>query len=583
MALSLGAGAAAELDSRLSARWRSVDRWRTGTVVCVAALLLYLVVVPLVFLVYGSLFTGLPGQGGTLSLQKYAEVLSAPRSYRIIAVSFAYAFGSTIVGFVIGTTAVWLVQRTDIPGKRFFTFLTLFPLLMPPVLTTVAWVLLLDPNMGLLNRLLQGLGVSRAIFDVNTLLGMIWVRGIMDLPLVFLWLWPALVAMDPGLEEAAAMCRAAPITVIRTISLPLVLPSLASVFLITFVLAIEDLTVPIVIGLPAHVNVFATEIYLAYARVPTDVHAASVYAVILLVITMALMMVYRRLTYRTERYAVVRGRGYRPSLTHLGRLRWPLVGLLSVVLLITVGLPVFVLLWTSVSQYLQAPSMAGIKHLTLAWYGRVWQDPMALRGFVNTTILGVGTALVVMALAVVVGWIVIRSRASFRALLDFLAFMPIAIPGLVVGLSLMWLYLTLPGPVYGTLWILGIAFVTRFIPYGVRLAYAGFSQLHAELEEAAYVSGSSWAKTLRTVSLPLLAPTLTVGGIYTILLAFRELAASVLLVSFGNEPYSVVAYQLWEAGETGKTAAYGIVAIVVMTVLVLGVQRATRGRGYSLE
>jgi iron(III) transport system permease protein len=551
-------------------------------VVGVAALLVYLVVVPLFFLVYGSLFTGLPGQAGALSLGTYAEVLSSSRTYRIIATSFAYAFGSTLVGFVIGTTVVWLVQRTDVPGKGLFTFLTLFPLLSPPVLTTVAWVLLLDQNIGLLNGILRGLGVPWAVFDANTLLGMIWVRGIMDVPLVFLWLWPALVAMDPGLEEAAAMCRAAPITVIRTISLPLVLPSLASVFLITFVLAIEDLTVPVVIGLPAHVNVLATEIYLAYARVPTDVHAASVYAVVLLVITMALMVVYRRLTYRTERYTVVRGRGYRPSLAPLGRSRLPVAGLLALLLLVTVGLPVFVLLWTSLSRYLQVPSVAGLRRLALDWYGTVLRDPMALRGFWNTTVLGVGTALVVMPLAVVVAWIVIRSRASFRASLDFLAFMPIAIPGLVVGLSLMWLYLTLPVPVYGTLWILGIAFVTRFIPYGVRLAYAGFSQLHAELEEAAYMSGSTWAKALRTISLPLLAPTLTVGGIYTILLAFRELGASLLLVSFGNEPYSVVAYQLWDAGETGKTAAYGIAAIVVMTALVLGVQRAT-GRGRWLE
>ncbi len=404
----------------------------------------------------------------------------------------------------------------------------------------------------------------------------------MDMPLVFLWLWPALAAMDPGLEEAAAMARAAPARVIRTISLPLVLPSLASVFLIAFVLAIEDLTVPVVIGLPARVNVFATEIYLAYARVPTDVHAASVDAVLLLAITVALVLVYRRLTRRTERYSVVRGRGYRPTPARLGRARWPLAGLLALVLLVTVGLPLFVLLWTSLTRYLQVPSAAGLRQLSLDWYATLVHDPMALRGFWNTTLLGVGTALVVMPLAVVVGWMVIRGRARLAILLDFLAFLPIAVPGLVVGLSLMWLYLTLPLPVYGTLWILGIAFVTRFVPYGVRLAYAGFSQLHPELEEAAYVAGSGWGRTLRTVSLPLLAPTLTAGGIYTILLAFRELGASLLLFSFGNEPYSVVAYQLWDAGEPGKTAAYGVLAIAVMVVLVLGVQRVT-GRGYSPE
>jgi iron(III) transport system permease protein len=228
------------------------------------------------------------------------------------------------------------------------------------------------------------------------------------------------------------------------------------------------------------------------------------------------------------------------------------------------------------------PSWAGLRGLSLQWYQFLVEDSMVVRGFVNTTILGTGTALVVVLVSVVVGWAVVRTRARWPAWLDLLAFLPIAIPGLVVGLSLMWLYLTLPLPVYGTMWILGIAFVTRFIPYGVRLAYAGFSQLHAELEEAAYVAGSGWAKAMWTISLPLLAPTLTVGAIYTILRSFRELGSSLLLASFEHEPYSVVAYHIWTAGEPGKTAAYGMVAIVVMTTLVRGVQRLA-GRRYLIE
>jgi iron(III) transport system permease protein len=278
----------------------------------------------------------------------------------------------------------------------------------------------------------------------------------------------------------------------------------------------------------------------------------------------------------------VRGRGFRPALVPLGAARIPIAVGLGFLLAVLVGLPVFVLAWTSLSPFLQVPSVAGLRTLSLRWYHVLLEDPMALRGLANATVLGLGTAAVVLALAVVMGWIQLRTRVRYRAALDLLAFAPIAIPGLVVGLSLMWLYLTLPLPVYGTLWILGIAFVTRFMPYGVRLAYAGFSQIHAELEEAAAVSGSGWGKTLRTISLPLLAPTLTAGAIYTILRAFRELSASLLLASFGNEPYSVVAYHMWEGGETSKTAAYGMVAIVLMTVVVLVTQRLT-GRRYAGE
>lgn len=558
--------------------WRDRDPWQTGAIIFASVVVVYLVVVPLVFLLYGSIFTGAPGQPGTLSLARYREVLTDLRTYRLMWRSVLYATGATCVAFTFGAVAVWLVQRTDLPAKGVFTFFTLFPLFMPPVLSSISWVLLLDPNIGLVNRLATRLLGLPPMFNVNGMPGMIWVGGMLDVPLVFLWLWPALVSMDPTLEEAAKMCHASAFRVIRTVTLPLVLPALAAVFLINFVLAIEDVTVPIVIGLPAGINVFASEIYLAETRVPTDMHTASVYAVVLLVITLSLTLGYRRLTAHTERYVTVRGRGFRPSTIPLGRARLPVTVLFALVLVGTVGLPVFILAWTSLSPFLQVPSIAGLRTLSVRWYAVLLQDPMAIRGVVNTAILGVTTALLVLALAVIIGWIQIRSRARFRQVLDILAFVPIAIPGLVVGLSLMWLYLTVPIPVYGTLWILGIAFVTRFMPYGVRLAYAGFTQIHAELEEAAYVSGSGWLKTLRTVTLPLLAPTLTAGLIYTVLRAFRELSASLTLSSFGNEPFSVVAYHMWDGGETSKTAAYGVVAIVMMTVIIVVTQRLTGRR-----
>lgn len=560
-----------------------VDIWRAAAISLSGALLIYLVAVPLLFLIYGSFSTGMPGRPGIFSVGKYAEVLTDSRSYRLMWCSFVYAAGSSLISFVIGASIGWLIQRTDLPAKGLFTFLALFPLFMPTVLISVGWILLLDANVGLINRILQSIfGLAGAPFDVFSLTGIIWVRGVIDVPLVFLWLWPAFVAMDPSLEEAAAMSRAGPAAVVRTITLPLILPALAATFLISFVASIEDVTVPIFIGLPAGINVFASEIYLATTRVPSDIHAASVYAVMLLGITMALTVIYRRLTYHTERYVIIRGRGYRPSLARLGRARFPLTVCLSSVLAVVVGMPIFVLLWTSFSRYLQVPSLAGLRNLSWIWYETLLVDPMVLRGFVNSAVLGVSTGIVVMLLAMIVGWVVIRSRSRFGDILDFLAFMPIAIPGLVTGLSLMWLYLALPLRIYGTLWILIIAYITRFIPYGVRLAYSGFTQLHPELEEAAYLSGSGWGKCLRTISIPLLAPTLAAGMIYVFLRAFRELPASLLLTSFGIEPYSVVAYHIWTAGESAKTAAYGMVAIVFMTAVVLAVQHLI-GKRYFLQ
>ncbi len=560
-------------------RRKGRDLWRDGAMVLSVVALLYLCALPLLFLLFGSTNTGSPGQVGTFSLDKFAEVLSAGRTYRLIGVSVVYAAGAALISFSLGGLLTWLVQRTDLPGKGVFTFIVLFPLFMPAVLISISWILLLDENIGLINRVLQNsLGLADAPFNVHTLFGMIWVRGLMDVPLVFLWLWPAFSAMDPSLEEAAAMSRAGRFQTIRTITLPLMLPALLATFLISFVLTLEDVTVPIFIGLTAGINVFASEIYLATSRAPTDVNGASVYAVLLLAITLVLTIIYRRLTYQTEQFVIIRGRGYRPQPVPLGRARIPMTIFVAFSLLVIVGLPLFVLAWTSLSRFLQVPSMNGLRNLSFRWYQILAVDPEALRGFINSALLGVISSAIVMALAVIVGWIVIRSRSRVREGLDFLAFLPISVPGLVIGLSLMWLYLSLPLPIYGTFWILVIAYVTRFIPYGVRLTYAGFAQLHKELEEAAYVAGSGWGKTLTTISLPLLAPTLTVGMIYIFLRAFRELPASLLLASFGNEPYSVVSYHMWSAGEPGKTAGYGIVALLVVAAIVFTVQKLTRRR-----
>jgi iron(III) transport system permease protein len=559
----------------LSTLWTRSDVVRSTLTLLVALTLVYLVAVPVLVLIFGSVKIGPPGQAGPLTLDSYARILSDPRSYRLMAVSFAYGIFSTILACFVGGAIAWLIRRTDLPGRAVFTFVALLPLFMPTVLTTIGWVLLLDRNVGLINGMLQPLlGVRSGPFDVYTFAGMVWVRAVLDIPLVILWLWPALSAMDPSLEEAGATSGSGSAKVIRTITLPLLRPALLAAFLISFVASLEDVTVPILIGFRARVDVFASEIFLASSRVPRDLQGASAYAVILLAITMSFTLLYRRLTFQSERFVTIRGRGYRPAVIPLGRWRMPAALGLSAVLAVVVGLPLFMLVWTSFSPFLQVPSLGRLGSLNLDSYAQLLRDPIMLRGIANTVIYGFLSGLAVMTLALVVGWLVIRSRSRFAFGLDFLAFSPIAVPGLAVGLALIILYLTLPDVgIYGTGAILVIAYITRFIPFGVRLSYAGFTQMHPELEEAAAVSGSGWVKSLRTIAAPLLAPTLLVGGIYIFLRVFRELPASLLLTSFNNEPYSVVAFNVWESGRTTVVAAYGVVAILVITLIVAAVQR----------
>ena len=563
-------------------RPRSSDVMRTIVVGATVLLLVYLVIVPLIALLYGSVFTGRPGSDGTLSLDAYAKIFSNPRSYLLMGVSVAYGLGATLISFSLGVGIAWLLQRTDMPGKAVFIFIVLLPLFVPGLLFTIGWILLLDPQIGTVNTFLRStFGFESGPLNLFSIGGMVWVKGIDGVPLVTLWMWPAFAAMDPSLEEAGAISGARPSKVIRTLTLPLMRPALLAAFIIAFVSTLEDLSVPALIGLPDRILVFASGIYIAAARSPTDIHSASAYAAILLAITVGLIALYRRMTLHHERYVVVRGRGYRPTLTHLGSWRRPTAALLGLLLFLVVIAPLLLLIWMSFQPYTRVLSLEAFSSLTAKAYGELFTNPLLMEGLKNSLLLGVSTALIVTALALVIGWIVVRSRARFASVVDQLSFVPIAIPGLVIGLSLIWLYLSikLPFPIYGTLLVILIAYVTRLIPYGVRLAYAGFAQIHPELEEMAAISGSSWTHTLRTISLPLLAPTVLVGMIYVFVRAFGEIPSSLLLFSFGSRTYSVVAFNMWFEGKAQETAAYGVVAVSVMFVIAAVMYRfGERGR-----
>jgi iron(III) transport system permease protein len=561
------------------------DGLRTVVIVGTVVLVFYLVVVPLIFLLFGSVWTGRPGQDGNLSLETYGRIITDPNSYELMGVSVAYGLGATTISFVFGVAVAWLLHRTNIPGKPLFIFIVLLPLFVPGLLFSIGWILLLDPKIGIVNTFLQHtFGFEDGPFHLFSFGGMVWVKGIDGVPLVALWLWPAFTAMDPGLEEAGAAAGARPSRVLRTLTLPLMRPALLAAFVIAFVSTLEDLSVPALIGLPDRILVFASEIWLATARSPTDVHSASAYATVLLGITIALVVLYRRLTLHYERYVVVRGRGYKPSLMQLGRMRIPAAVLLGLFLFVVVILPLLLLLWMSIQPFTRVPSIEALSSLTLKSYGEIFSNPLLFEGLKNSILLGVATAAAVMLLALVIGWIVVRTRSRFAYVIDLISFAPIAIPGLVVGIALVWLYLTLrlPIAIYGTLLVLLIAYVTRLLPFGVRLAYAGFAQISPELEEVAATSGSAWGKSLRTISLPLLAPTVLVGMIYVFVRAFGEIPASLLLFSFGNRTYSVVAFNMWFEGKVQATAAYGVIAVGVMLVVAI-VLYAFGERGRALR
>lgn len=567
----------------MAAAWRrrlalAVPRVDAGLLMMAAVVLVvgYLVLVPLVLLVYSSVTSEPPGKAGSLTLDNFGRALTGPLSGKIVLNTAYYAAGTTLISFSVGAGLAWLVVRTNVPLKGLFFTLGLVPLLIPGILHSIGWIFLLSPKIGLINRaLVDLLGLAQPPFDIYTIPGMIWVESLSLIPLVFLLLYGALQSMDPALEESATMSGSSTFTTLRRVTLPLMMPAVFAALLITCVRSLESFEVPLLLGLPERIYVFTSVIFTAVRRYPSDFGLGGAFAVLLLALTSIGIWIYSRITARGERFSTVTGRGFRPGTINLGRWRFAAAGVFLSYFLVSVGLPVLVFLWASLLPYYQAPSFGALSQLTLQNYVAVLEYPNFYVALRNTLFLAVATPVVVLALTSVIAWIVIKTRLPGRRVLDALAFAPIVFPGLILAVGMIWVYLILPLPVsiYGTIWILLIAQATRFMPYGIRACSSSLIQIHKELEEASTASGASWGQTFRRVTLPLLRPTLLAAGIYIAILAIREFSTPVLLYANESRVLSIVIWELWDDGVTTQLAALAVLMIATLGVLVFLLQR----------
>jgi iron(III) transport system permease protein len=544
---------------------------QTLVVGAVSLLLAYLTVVPLTMLLLGSVSAGSSVLDFQLTLRNFQRVLTDQASLELLANSLLYGAGSAALAFAVGTGVAWAVERTDIPGRSLWYGLALVPIIVPGIVHTIAWLFLLSPEIGWINAPLKAIfGTSLSIYSLP---GMIWVEGLHTAPFAFVLMSAALRAMDPSLEEAAATSRANPWSTFRRVTLPLLLPAVASVLLILFVRALEGFEVPAIIGLPGRIYVYASRIYTSLNQYPPNFGLSAAYASVLLAISVVGLLLHHRATRRTERYTTVTGKGYRPRRLTLGRYRYVAVAALALYGLVAIVLPFLVLIYASLVRVYTVPSLESMSELTLRNYAFIVTDELTRRSFVNSLLLGVLSATVVVAVTSVIAWVTLRTRIPGRGVLDFLAFVPITIPGIVLGISLLWVYFTIPIRIYGTIWILLVAYATRYLPYGIRATTAGLVQLHKELEEAAATAGARWWPTFRRVLLPLLRPTLVGAWVYVFIVSLRELGSSILLVSSENVVLAVRIFDLRDSGNYTSIAALSVILIVMLVVLVALLQR----------
>lgn len=539
-----------------------------------AAITIWLAFVPLAALFYTAFAEDTMFGPGAFTLQNFVHVLTDRHLPELFATSFIFAAGTAAVTLLLGSLVAWVVERTDAPGRGFFHVCALMSFALPGLLTTMAWILIFSPNIGWLNgELKQWFGLEKSPVNIYSMAGMIWTLSSHYFPLVYLLMGPALRVLDTRMEEAAVMAGANSAQMTMRVSLPLLRPAILSTVLLLFIRGIESFEVPRLLGLPSRIFVLTTQIQSETSGSPPQFGLASAHGVMLLLICVLGVYFYRRATRNAEAFATITGKGYQPTLIQLGRWRWPVFAGVLLMFVLTLGLPLFTLVWQSFFRNVTLPSLSALGSMSLASYNTILHYPIFLGAVKNSVVLGAMAATIVVLFTFMMAWVAHRSAKSYGWILDALAFTPIAIPSVIMGASILFAYLIIPIPVYNTIWILLIAYVTMNLPYGMRFLSSGLSQIHKELEEAAQMSGAGLLRTFRRVLLPLLSPVLLAAWLYIFVLAVRELSASIFLSGPGTHVLGTISLTMWEEGGSfGAICALGVVQIIPLTVIVMAMR-----------
>lgn len=527
-------------------------------------------------------------RGGSAGLGNFAAALGDERNVLALRHSLEVALSSTVIATAIGAFLAWLVARTDLPGRRFFRTAFVLPFLIPPFVGAIAWLYILGP-VGYLNRLWMTItGSSEPLFVVYGYAGIVLVLVLHDIPLVYLTVLGGLERMNPELEEAAQISGSGTWRVMRTITLPLMVPVLLAAAVLTFTSDIAEFGIPAVLGFSQGYFVLPVKIYEQIARgfAADSIGLAAALAVVLMSTGALALLVQRWLLRgdRAQRYVVISGKSMQPNRVRLGTARWWLFALCLTLVLATTVMPVAAVALTSLIRSVglsPAPENWSLRHFEAVLTGL----PAATRGIRNSLVLAVSAATIVAVLGALIAYLIVRTRLRGRALLDVSASLPYAIPGTVfaLGVILAWLrpFPSVAFTLYNTLWIILIAYVGRYMIFGVRPTAASLAQVHTSLEEAARVSGAGWLRTFRDIVLPLVLPGIFAAWFLVFIPTLRELTVSILLWSAGNETIGVMVFNLQESGQEGPGAALALVMIGLLVAANYAARWLSRGRvGY---
>ncbi|CUR58415.1 membrane hypothetical protein [metagenome] len=564
----------------LLVRWTLTSRQLLGVVVGLTVT--YLALGPIVIMVaamFQNTEAGLPlSSGATWTFDNLVTVFGSSATWDLLITTLVFALGSLFLGGTIAIVLAWLTERTDIALPRTIFVLIVASAGVPGLINTIAWGALLNPTAGPINDLMRwAFGWT---FDPWSLPGMIFVQGLSLVPLIYLLLAATFRGMNPALEEAAVASGASNLLMMRRVTLPLLTPAIIGAFIYGFVSAVESVDVPLIFGLPGQVRVLSLQVWLSAQSTSglPEYGVACAYALLLVAMSLIPLMIYTRVIRNSSRYATVTGKGFRPRKFTLGAWRWPAFVVVFLFLLVQLLLPILMLLWSSVQFYYSGINQEAIDRISFdAWKNDLTSS--TVHTILLTTLkVGLLAALGTMILTILSSWIVVRSRNRAAGWLDHLLFFPHLLPGIVIALAVLLLYLILPVGVYGTIWILVIAFVMKSTPLASRLTTPGIAQISVTLEEAAAVSGGKMRHVWLRVLVPLLKGVFTNGYLLIFMMCIHTLSLPLLLSSQGTQMLASEIFSRYVTGQTRGVAVLSLIMVAITSVLAIVMRGAGTDR-----
>jgi iron(III) transport system permease protein len=541
----------------------------------VAAVAAVLVLYPVFFLLQAAFDVGDPQvrPPTAYGFDNFDGILQYPQ---ILLNTLTVSVAATAMALVFGFVMAWILTRTNVPGRHVFEQLMAVPYYLTPLLGALAWSLLGAPESGFINQVWRALGGNGHLIDINTAYGIAWVMALFEGSVAFVMIAAVMKSMDPALEEASQVMGASRLRTMLRVTLPLVVPGVLGAAIFVFAEMLGSFAAALVLGTPSRYYVITTAIYQMVQQYPPKIQIAAAMGVSLFAVMFFMLFLYRRIVMAGS-YVTITGKAFRPRVADVGALRYVLLGVCLLYLFAAVGLPLITLLYASLQKIAVAFPDAG--NWTLENF-RVAVTMNAVRSALgNSLLLGFGTATIGVVLMGLLAWLIYRSRLPASGLIEYVVMFPQAVPRLVFAFGLMWAWVVFPIPIYGTLWLLLIAYLTVFLPLGVRTIAGVMLQIDKSLEECAQMCGASWGFRVRTVTIPLLVPGLIAAWLLLFIASVRELGASILLMGPHSKVITPSIVESWFGTSSELTAALALIQTLVVAVAMIVLVAVTRRVG----